>query len=245
MDSRTPGRACASWFLTFGILLLALPAAAQDTPLTEAEHAAWTAIGRVNTGGLAKRTGCTGTLIAADLVLTAAHCVPERARREEKPEAVHFVAGYFRDDYAAHRTAAEIYVHPGYVPGERAADRLHTDQALLVLDEPIPAEEVAPLPLAPIPGFADDVEILAYANRRPGALGRAGPCTAVALSPRLFGLTCPVWGGNSGAPLLRPGEDGWHVVAVAVARDTSDGAFRSYAVLPAPELFELAGREAP
>jgi protease YdgD len=57
-----------------------LPAAALDLQrrrmLTAAEHVPWRAVGRVNIEVRSSARGmCTGTLIAEDLVLTAAHCV--------------------------------------------------------------------------------------------------------------------------------------------------------------------------
>jgi V8-like Glu-specific endopeptidase len=229
------------------LALLALPAAAQEgaTLLSEAEHREWAAVGRVNVGGFRTRGTCTGTLVAPDLVLTAAHCVPARAVRGKEPEEVHFLAGWFRDTYAAHRTASAIHVHPDRFKGEAGPGRLRADIALIVLDAPIPAEEVPPMPLGPLPTFADDLEIFGYSNRRPGVMARVGPCLAIPVSDDTIGTTCPVISGNSGAPVLRPGPDGWAVVAVTVATSTGDGTLRSYAVRTAEVLFEMAGREMP
>lgn len=243
----TTSRSRRAAALSVFLLLLALPAAAQDeaVPLSEEEHGAWTAIGRVNVGGLNTRGTCTGTLVAPDLVLTAAHCVSPRALRDENPEKMHFVAGWFRDEYVAHRTAERIHVHPDYVRGERGIDTLHTDVALLELAEPVPDDAAKPMPIGAFPGFADGVEIIAYSKRRSGALARSGPCVSIVLADDLLGATCPVAGGNSGAPLLQEGPDGWAVVAVAVATNKGPGAFRSFAARPAEVLFELAGREMP
>ena len=238
--------AVASVWLAACLTAAGISAAAEEAVvLSGEEHVAWTAIGRVNVGGLDTRGTCTGTLIAPDLVLTAAHCVPQRALRAEAPETVHFVAGWYRDEYAAHRTGRAFHIHPDYVRGRHDGRSLYSDIALIVLDEPIPPEDVEPLPLGEMPSFADDVEIIAYSNRRSGALSRAGPCTAISLDADTLGLTCSVRGGNSGAPVLRRGENGWELVAVAVARNTDEGGFQSFAARPSDLILQLAGRDAP
>jgi hypothetical protein len=96
-----------------------------------------------------------------------------------------------------------------------------------------------------MPGFADDLEIVGYSNRRTGAMARVGPCVSVSVAEDTIGTTCPVASGNSGAPVLRRGADGRAVVAVTVATRNGSGAIRSFAVRPARVLFEMAGREMP
>lgn len=79
---------------------------------------------------------CTGTALAPDLVLTAAHCVA--------PRAGYKVAGYGASYLRAPRTVA---VHPGF--DARAYARAHAtaDVALMKLDAPLPAA-VVPAALA-------------------------------------------------------------------------------------------------
>ena len=52
----------------------------------------WDAIGQVNVGGCRIAARCTGTLVAPDIVLTAAHCVVEPVSMFAKT-AVQFCAG--------------------------------------------------------------------------------------------------------------------------------------------------------
>src|SRR5215468_10368516 len=66
----------------------------------------WSSIGRVNRAG---RSFCTGTLIAADRVLTAAHCGFDlRTGREANPDEIHFLAGYERGGFQADSAAQKI-----------------------------------------------------------------------------------------------------------------------------------------
>ena len=53
----------------------------------------WDAIGQVNIGGLRFTGQCTGTLVAPDIVLTAAHCVMDPRRKKPFPlHDIHFLA---------------------------------------------------------------------------------------------------------------------------------------------------------
>ena len=78
-------------------------------PLPEAEPTL-AAIGRVNRegGGF-----CTGTLIAPDRVLTAAHCLWDARRQRLLPAGrLHFVAGWRRGTHAGHARATGLQHDP-------------------------------------------------------------------------------------------------------------------------------------
>jgi protease YdgD len=56
-----------------------------DRRLIEQLNAPWGAIGQINTTGYRRTTSCTGSLIATNLVITAAHCVMDPWSRKAFP----------------------------------------------------------------------------------------------------------------------------------------------------------------
>jgi V8-like Glu-specific endopeptidase len=218
---------------TLCIALLCGPAHAQTDPvlLPEAEQPAWNAVGRVNIAGLNRSAMCTGTLIAADLVLTAAHCV-FRGETLARAADVHFVAGYRGGDYVAHSVAAELFVDPEYDPTlPPLASETRYDIAFLRLATPFPAETVAPLPLAALPDPSPPLALVGYRRDRAHALSRQGPCTITHREPAQIGLDCPVIPGASGGPVLWLSPEGWRVVALVSASVEDSGDTRALAPL--------------
>ena len=180
----------------------------------------WSAIGRINRAGVAH---CTGTLIAPNQVLTTAHCLYDwQRRRWPPPSSLHFLAGYSRDAYLAHRRGSELVLAPGYRPTREpdlsaAAD----DLAILVLNAPI---DIRPLPLDGT-DTAGRVVQAGYSQDRAHILSIDEGCRVVGptLGGRLLLHDCDATRGDSGSPLLVVDDRETRLVAVHVGVATADG----------------------
>jgi hypothetical protein len=190
------------WLLPALAIAGAAPAASPERHMLEkAEAAAYSAVGRLNIAG---RRFCTATLIAPDVVITAAHCLYHPRTRERVPlDEMRFVAGLRLGEAAAVGRPVRAVTRPDFAfDGMADAEGVRADLALLALDAPLPPEI---LPFAPAP-IADDgppPAIVSYARDRPHAPSREAPCPPVSVFTGIAALDCAVVDGASGAPLLQ------------------------------------------
>jgi len=221
-----------------GALLLAwfVPTAALELDrrrmLTAEEHRAWRGVGRVNIANFDERAMCTGTLVAEDLVLTAAHCVVSpRTGELYAPGNIHFVAGWRRGVDVANSEAASVAIHPGFsgvAPVD--FDQVRADLALIRLKRPIPARKAPAFKVAPAPPPRTPLTLISYRRDRAHALTRQEGCDIMGGEGGVLALGCDVTFGASGSPLFAEIRGERRLIAVISAMSRRRGEVIALAV---------------
>jgi V8-like Glu-specific endopeptidase len=226
--------------LCLAILAAASPASSRDPSpgiigsddrvRIESEGAPWDAIGQINIAGYRSKGLCTGTLVAPDLVVTAAHCVMDAVTKAPFPlHSIHFLAGVRGEKNKGHSTAKCLHFPEGYEfigpkqvtagrPNEVSLRALFKDAAAIVLNEPL---RVAPAKLADAAPASQGAVLVhaAYPADRRFALSAHRNChllRPVQIAP-LWITDCDTHPASSGGPVFLEEGGGLKLAAIMIA----------------------------
>jgi protease YdgD len=160
----------------------------------------WSSVGKIYNSA---RSSCTGSVIAPDKVLTAAHCLFNRAtHRFLQADSLHFLLGYKRGEYRSHARVASYVIGPSFNP-EDAIASIVEDWAILVLAEQA-GTETTPLPLREAPSVAGErIMVGGFSQRYPFKMTADTDCRVRGVMPNgLILHDCAVMHGISGAPIM-------------------------------------------
>jgi len=144
-------------------------------------------------------------LIATDKILTAAHCLFNRAtHRFLQAESLHFLLGYKGGEYRTHVRVARYLIGSDYSPEDASGASILADWAILTLAEQAGIEST-PLPVtetAPVAG--ERIMVGGFSQKHPFKMTADADCRVRSVMPNgLILHDCAVMHGISGAPLLK------------------------------------------
>lgn len=188
--------------------------------LTGSDLRGFEAVGRIELGGEAF---CTGSLIAPDVVLTAAHCLYDDAGKPYDAAQIKFLAGWRGGRATATRSVARAIPHPDYMAEQDRDRRIAHDLALLQLTQPVSNGSVTPFPTDKRPTKGAEVGVVSYAFDRAESPSLQDQCQVLARQNGILVLSCDVDFGSSGSPVFVMEDGVPHIVSVISAKAESDG----------------------
>lgn len=211
---------------TFIVIMLAGLAQADSSRLqrldTGDDGRRWEAVGRLDLDG---RGFCTATLIAPDLVLTAAHCLFDKASGARLDHSrIEFLAGWRNGRASAYRWVRRAVVHPEYkFSNAVSAARVRNDVALLELHHPIQNTRVIPFGTAGHPRMGQRIGVVSYAQDRAEAPSLQEVCDVLSEQEGMLVMSCEVNFGSSGAPIFSFDSGEPRIVSVVSAMAEVEG----------------------
>src|SRR6476646_4291716 len=189
----------------------------------------WSAIGQVNTAGYRRTTRCTGSLIATNLVITAAHCVMDPWSRKPFPlHQIHFLAGVRGSSWLGHSTAKCLHFPPEYeyaaptrvlpsLPLQDVPRRaFFRDLVLIVLKDDL--NNIAPIELERAEVQSSDISLVhaSYPTDRRYVLTGHFGCHLLARDQGLWFTDCDTHPASSGGPVFIQRTEDLKLAAVMV-----------------------------
>lgn len=170
--------------------------------LTRDEQASpWKAVGRLDIEDVGY---CTATLIAPDLVLTAAHCVFDKEGARVPPEDIVFRAGYRQGRIEAERKVVQVAMPDAYrYKSKDAVTRIANDVALLRLETPIATHVINPFLVEQRSLNKGDVTVVSYGRGRATLPSLQATCAVLRSYKGVMVMNCDTTFGSSGAPVFR------------------------------------------
>ncbi len=186
----------------------------------------WDAIGQVNISGYRMLGACTGTLVAPDRVVTAAHCVMDKWKKKPHPSHhIHFLAGVRGGKHKGHATAKCLRFVEGYeyMPPPRSPrgalpiEAFTQDVAIIELSERLAVE---PAPLSEGLELRSGLDLVhaAYSADRRYALSAHFGCrlNMIRHDTGLWFTNCDTHPASSGGPILVRDNNQMKVAAILV-----------------------------
>ena len=197
-----------------------------DRRVIEQLNPPWGAIGQINTTGYRRTSWCTGSLIATNLVITAAHCVMDPWSHKSFPlHQIHFLAGVRGSSWLGHSTAKCLHFPPDYeyvgpsgrLPSQEDPLRAFLrDVVLIVLKDDL--NNIAPLELDRAPVQSSNISLVhaSYpADRRYTLTGHFG-CHLLARDQNLWFTDCDTHAASSGGPVFIQRKENLGLAAIMV-----------------------------
>jgi protease YdgD len=215
----------------------------------------WSAVGQINVSGYRRIAWCTGSLIATNVVITAAHCVMNPSNGKPYPlNQLHFLAGVKGSSWLTHSTAKCLhfpdeykYIGPTKLlptqPFQKVPRRAFVrDVALLVLKDEVNSIPSLELDTASIQNVGVMLVHASYPADRRYRLTAHFKCRLLARDQDLWITDCDTSAASSGGPVFVERNGTLKLAAIMVGVAGTSG---SVAVPIAPWIDRVAKRDCP